>query len=219
MGNVRDVVLNLTFADFVKQVVVERFDGVDYKLAEAIGVVPSQVSRVGKGGAPFGVVTCLRLAKVAAASPSDVLHLAGRDDVAALVDSLYGAERRPMTQDERLLVALPDKTKASLVRALAALGAALADQTAARDWNVMITSSSGNAARVTSEPPVATLSTHSSSGVHIESSPAPHARPHQPGRVVAQAVAAAARNRAPVRETRPAAHAQSGSPTHRRARR
>lgn len=130
--------LERTFASFVRQTVTNRFDGRSNKLAEAIGVVPSQVSRASAGGRPFGAVTCVRLAMVASASPSYVLHLAGREDDADLFEAVYGPERRPMTQAERMLIALPDRTKAALVRACVGLGAALANQSAARAWSAAI---------------------------------------------------------------------------------
>lgn len=65
-------------------------------VAQAIGLSQSQTSRLIRGEVPsLGVMNCLRLAKVAGRSPSVVLRAAGKEDVAALMEELYGRAPTP----------------------------------------------------------------------------------------------------------------------------
>jgi hypothetical protein len=73
------------------------------KLATAIGMTLSAFSRgVTKG--TLNVENLLRLATVAEESPSAVLELAGKKDVAQLIESLYGSPRSAISPAERDLL-------------------------------------------------------------------------------------------------------------------
>lgn len=54
-----------------------------------------------KGDYPFNVLNCLRLARLADAPPSEVLRAAGKDEIADLIEVLYGSPDETMTPGER----------------------------------------------------------------------------------------------------------------------
>lgn len=106
--------------EFVKGVIDRKFAGNQQQLAEAIGVTGPTVSKIvrGVGGATFAAVNCLKLAEVSGEAPSRVLELAGKGDVAKLIERLYGKARAPMTPDDVALLSLPPDRKHQLVGAL-----------------------------------------------------------------------------------------------------
>lgn len=67
-----------------------KFDNKRIRLAEAIGITPSRLTRAIKGDYALDVRNCLQLAKVADLSPSLVLRSAGKDEIASLTEELYG---------------------------------------------------------------------------------------------------------------------------------
>lgn len=72
--------------------------------AKALGITPSRFSRLLQGQFSLEVVNCLRLAKIAGERPSTVLRAAGKNDVADLIEELYGAEGNPLTPAQRELI-------------------------------------------------------------------------------------------------------------------
>ena len=67
---------------------VKRFDGSKGALAKAIGISPSALSRLAYTQPSIEV--CLRLAIATDEDPNRILRAAGWDDVAELLESLYG---------------------------------------------------------------------------------------------------------------------------------
>jgi hypothetical protein len=74
--------------------------------AREIGMTSSRLSRaLNEGDFPFNVANCLRLAKISGESATDILRAAGKEDVADLIESLYGKDRtRLLTAPERELL-------------------------------------------------------------------------------------------------------------------
>ncbi|MEP7304167.1 MAG: hypothetical protein ABJA98_01490 [Acidobacteriota bacterium] len=72
-------------------------------LAKALKITPSRLSRaLNTGDFPFNIENCLRLAQVSEEPPSDVLRAADNREIAELIESLYGPEKRvtdPVLQD------------------------------------------------------------------------------------------------------------------------
>jgi hypothetical protein len=67
--------------------------GTQTAVAKAIGVTDSRLAKVLKPGGDAGtlnVANCLRLAKLANLSPAHVLRAANKDDIADLIEELYG---------------------------------------------------------------------------------------------------------------------------------
>lgn len=87
----------MTFQQWIESLVAERF-GTKTKLAEAIGVSLTQIGR-GADAGKYSVVNLLKLAKVAEADPSWVLQLAGKGDIALLIEDLYG--KSTLTPEQR----------------------------------------------------------------------------------------------------------------------
>lgn len=78
---------------------VERY-GTQTALAKAIGLTDSRLAKVLKGDAgTLSTLSCLRLAKVAGISPSQVLRAAGKSDVATLIEDMYGTTARPALEE------------------------------------------------------------------------------------------------------------------------
>jgi len=70
--------------------------------AMAIGMEASSLSRaMGPAGMAFDVVRCLRIAKVTRQNPIDVLRLARKDEVADLLEELFGRSDRVLLQPEQ----------------------------------------------------------------------------------------------------------------------
>jgi transcriptional regulator with XRE-family HTH domain len=64
----------------------------DSEFARAIGISPSTLSRwlIAAPSHPPGTDVCLRIAHLTQVSPAGVLRAAGKDEVAELLDALYG---------------------------------------------------------------------------------------------------------------------------------
>ncbi len=76
--------------------------------ARALEVEPSHLSRaMGRGAQPFDVRGCLRLAKVTGEHPGVVLRAGGKDEIAELIEQLYGApaEVRLSPEEQQMLAA------------------------------------------------------------------------------------------------------------------
>lgn len=91
-----------TFQQWIESLIAGRF-GTKTKLAQAIGVSLTQIGR-GANAGKYSVENLLKLAKVAAADPSTVLRLAGKGDVADLLEDLYGKSTLTPMQREWLKV-------------------------------------------------------------------------------------------------------------------
>jgi hypothetical protein len=78
----------------------ERRLGSKKKVAETIGITPSRYSKLyGGNDYSLSVLNCLTLAKATERGPSAVLRAAGKDEIAALLDELYGPERPEASPD------------------------------------------------------------------------------------------------------------------------
>jgi len=84
--------------------------------AAAIGITPSRYSHIRKGHYSLNIINCLRLAKAASLSPSLVLRQAGKGELAALIEQLYGEGVKPVAaaplsvEDQHLLEGWNDLT-------------------------------------------------------------------------------------------------------------
>ena len=80
------------------QLLVERY-GTQAALAKAIGITDSRLAKVLKGDSGgFNVRNCLRLAKVAKVSPSQILRATANKtnaEIADLIENLYGVSAQP----------------------------------------------------------------------------------------------------------------------------
>ena len=72
--------------------------------AKAIGVTPSRFSRVLGGSYTLNVLNCLRLAKITGESASRVLRLAGKTEIAELIEEQYGRTAPALSPSERELL-------------------------------------------------------------------------------------------------------------------
>lgn len=88
---------------------VDRY-GTQTALAKAIGITDSRLAKVLKGeSGALSVLNCLRLAKVAKMSPSQILRAAGKSDIAALIEDMYGESAQPvLTGDAAVRELWPD---------------------------------------------------------------------------------------------------------------
>jgi transcriptional regulator with XRE-family HTH domain len=83
--------------------------GTAQKLADAIGMSLSAFSRGVRNSGTLGVESLLRLALATGEPPSTVLRIAGKRDVADLVEHLYGTARsstRGLSGQEQELISL-----------------------------------------------------------------------------------------------------------------
>ena len=120
--------LTATLEDF-KTLLNRVADGFETReaFAKALGINSSRLSRaLNTGDFPFNVTNCLRLAKVSGESATEILRAAGKADVAALIEELYG-KQSTLSADERQTVAfiraLPREAREGLdgfIRGLAA---------------------------------------------------------------------------------------------------
>jgi hypothetical protein len=97
--------------------------------AQALDVEPSHLSRaMAAGGMPFDVRGCLRLARVTGADPGVVLRAAGKDDIASLIEALYGpaATVRLCPEQQALLEAAKEIDDPSVRASLLAVARAAA---------------------------------------------------------------------------------------------
>lgn len=77
------------------QQLVDRY-GTQTALAKAIRITDSRLAKVLKGeSGALSVLNCLRLAKVAGISPSQILRAAGKSEIAALIEDMYGETAQP----------------------------------------------------------------------------------------------------------------------------
>jgi len=89
------------WAAFVADLLAE-YGGTQQGFADAIGVSRTTVShwrRADPPAAPPGVEVCLRMAAVTRTDASRVLRAAGKGDVAALIEQLYGGPALARTRD------------------------------------------------------------------------------------------------------------------------
>lgn len=64
-------------------------------MADALKIDPSHLSKaINTGEFPFNVENCLRLAQISGEPPSDILRAANKGEVADLIESLYGPQKR-----------------------------------------------------------------------------------------------------------------------------
>lgn len=98
----RHLMTNL--AVFLQAVIDESFQGVQQRLADAIQISSSRLGRILKGEFSPNVVTCLRLAKVTGHSASDILRMAGKSEVAELIEALYGQSVASVPDSDRQLL-------------------------------------------------------------------------------------------------------------------
>jgi hypothetical protein len=78
----------VTFQQWIEKLIAERFH-TSTALATAMGLQLTPFMR-GAAAGTFNVVNLLKLAKVVDEHPSVVLRMAGKGDVADLIESLYG---------------------------------------------------------------------------------------------------------------------------------
>ena len=78
---------------FVRELVDARYGGQTARLAEALGITVSSLHRGAKGvhGQTYSELTLLRLAYEAGEPPGTIFRLAGKADVAELLERLYPA--------------------------------------------------------------------------------------------------------------------------------
>lgn len=72
--------------------------------ADALGMSPSRLLRASKGEFAFDAVNCLKLARMTGESPTRILRAAGKEDLAGLIEELYGNARPSLSKDHRDLV-------------------------------------------------------------------------------------------------------------------
>jgi transcriptional regulator with XRE-family HTH domain len=90
-------------------------------LARAIGITPSRYSRL-YGGEDYSlnVRNSLRLAKIVGRPASEVLRITGKEEIAALLDELYGGGARAATGSD--LSWMDDVTSPDLIALVKAVG-------------------------------------------------------------------------------------------------
>lgn len=110
---------NPAFGQWVEAVLNQRFGGVRERLAEAIGVTLTTLSRGIETGT-LGADTLLRLALVTGRDASEVLRLAKKAEWAALIEECYG-QPRPVAPAIREIVALLEEGRLYMAPAIAAL--------------------------------------------------------------------------------------------------
>lgn len=93
----------MTFQAWVDALVESRYGGRAFRLAEAVGLHQSSFSR-GAAKGTLSVESLLKLAQVTGEPPGDVLRLAGKDDVADLLDDLYGTTGATVSRTERRVI-------------------------------------------------------------------------------------------------------------------
>lgn len=72
--------------------------------ARAIGITPGRLSRVLGGEHSLDVANCLTLARLTGESPSRVLRVAGKGDIADAIEALYGPTAKSVSPKERELL-------------------------------------------------------------------------------------------------------------------
>jgi plasmid maintenance system antidote protein VapI len=72
-------------------------------LADQIGMTLSAFSRAVNVEGTFSIENCIRLAQVSGDHPSVVLRLAGKDEMADMLDTLYGADTKLSRREREAL--------------------------------------------------------------------------------------------------------------------
>lgn len=108
-----------TLADFLSRVLRQHYGGVKSAMAKAIAMTPSPLGKAIDGSSTyFGPEACLRLARATGEPASRVLQIAGKADLAALIEALYG--QQTLSAHERELLndwkAIPAKERENLRR-------------------------------------------------------------------------------------------------------
>lgn len=91
---------SVTFQQWIEKLIAERFH-TNTAMATAMGLSLTPFMR-GVATGTFNVVNLLKLAKVTDENPSEVLRMAGKGDVAELIESLYGATELSPKEREHL---------------------------------------------------------------------------------------------------------------------
>lgn len=89
----------LTFSQWIERLIAERF-GTPTALAHRLGMRLTPFQRGVESGT-FNIVNLLKLASIAGEHPSTVLRLAGKGDVADLIERLYDVSGEPLTESQR----------------------------------------------------------------------------------------------------------------------
>lgn len=75
-----------------------------HAFARELGITPGRLSRVLGGEHSLDVLNCLKLAKMTGESASHVLRVAGKGEIAELLESLYGRTAPALNPGERDLL-------------------------------------------------------------------------------------------------------------------
>jgi plasmid maintenance system antidote protein VapI len=78
-----------------------KFGGKKIRLAEAIELTPSRLTRVIEGEFSLNEKNCLRLALASGLPAKEVLEAAGKGDIAELIERAYGKSDEAITSKER----------------------------------------------------------------------------------------------------------------------
>jgi len=90
----------MTFRSLLKRLQKKHYPSVR-AFAEALGFTDAScISR----GTPFDVRGCLRLAQITGEDPTIVLRAAGKADIAALIEVLYGPSRTLLSTEQQALL-------------------------------------------------------------------------------------------------------------------
>lgn len=114
------------FLEFARKVLDEHFGGVKVRMAAALGEGKSSGTmwRQIEESDTLGVESLLRLAQAVNESPAHVLELAGKADISALLESVYGKAPTLTPIDRELIKLSPESKKALLAAARAIAGEA-----------------------------------------------------------------------------------------------
>jgi plasmid maintenance system antidote protein VapI len=74
------------------------------EFAGKLGITPGRLSRVLGGEHSLDPMNCLRLAQMTGATPSRVLRIAGKGELAEMIESLYGPGRPTVSASQRELL-------------------------------------------------------------------------------------------------------------------
>jgi len=87
------------FGEFL-EAAAKRFPN-KYTFAKKLGITPGRLSRVLGGEHSLDVENCLKLAKLTGESASRVLRLAGKSEIAELIEDLYGRTAPALSRGDR----------------------------------------------------------------------------------------------------------------------
>lgn len=108
-----------TFSKFIDGL-IERY-GTSHAVAELIGMSASAFSRGTHNEATLSVDNLLKLAEGTGESPTEVLRLAGKGELADRIERLYGPPRAPLSAQARALLALDPTVQRQLLQLVATL--------------------------------------------------------------------------------------------------